>query len=114
MEFNHPITNIPLELNGPIMWPDISQIKCDTPVCGYRDNRVQFKDYPEWINKPCPKCGGNLLTNADMDTCIKSLITIDKINRFGQWLPKWLQSLIFGKKVKVNFDMNGSGKLFKD
>ena len=43
----------------------ISGIKCDNTLCDYRDDSVSVESYPQWINKPCPKCGENLLTEED-------------------------------------------------
>lgn len=43
----------------------ISGVKCDTPLCTYREDGVQSKDYPQWLGRPCPKCGANLLTVKD-------------------------------------------------
>ena len=37
-------------------------IKCDNTKCDYIDLSVKFEEYPKWIDKPCPKCGTNLLT----------------------------------------------------
>ena len=34
-------------------------IKCDNPNCDYKDMSVRY------LNKPCPKCGQNLLTKHD-------------------------------------------------
>lgn len=45
----------------------ISGIKCD--YCDYRKDDVNFKEYPEYINKECPKCGHNLLTEQDYNKC---------------------------------------------
>lgn len=39
-------------------------IKCDNEVCNF----IEYMDHvdPEiWLNKPCPKCGENLLTEED-------------------------------------------------
>ena len=47
----------------------ISGIKCDRDSCGYRDDSVKFKDYKKWVNKPCPKCGMNLLTIKEFLMC---------------------------------------------
>lgn len=47
----------------------VSGIKCDKPGCNYADAEVKFEDYPNWINKPCPECGENLLTQQDYDFC---------------------------------------------
>ena len=40
-------------------------IQCDNPTCDYNDPTVQYESYPEYVNKPCPKCGSVLLTEAD-------------------------------------------------
>lgn len=50
-------------------------IKCDNPNCDYKDESVKFEDFEEWLNKPCPECGWNLLTNEDFEN-IKDLFTI--------------------------------------
>lgn len=46
-----------------------SGIKCDN--CDYRDDSVIFEDYPSYINKECPQCKANLLTQEDYDECVK-------------------------------------------
>ena len=46
---------------------EIKGIKCDS--CDYHDDSVEYKDYPSWINKHCPKCNANLLTQEDFDSC---------------------------------------------
>jgi hypothetical protein len=46
---------------------NIRGIKCDHPKCGWNDMTVPFTDYDRWLNKPCPKCGHNLLTQKDYD-----------------------------------------------
>ena len=56
----------------------IGGIKCDNPDCDFKDMTVEFKDYSAWLNKPCPKCGANLLTQADLETS-KALIKIVNI-----------------------------------
>lgn len=49
------------------MKPKISirGIKCDS--CDFQDQTVKFENYKEWLNKPCPKCGDNLLTEKDYE-----------------------------------------------
>lgn len=56
----------------------ISGIKCDNEACDYRDDSVQFVDYPQWLDKECPNCGDNLLTQEDYDTCLY-FINLSKI-----------------------------------
>lgn len=47
----------------------IQGIKCDNEECDYVDPTVQYEEYPNWLNKPCPMCGENLLTEkAYQDT----------------------------------------------
>ncbi len=47
----------------------ISGIKCDNPSCDYRDDTVKFEEYKDWIDKPCPECGTNLLTKKEVKMC---------------------------------------------
>lgn len=44
---------------------DVKGIKCDNPSCDFIDMSVEFEDYENWLNKPCPKCGSSLLTDHD-------------------------------------------------
>jgi len=57
-----------------------SGIKCDNPKCDYAEENVKPEDYKEWLNKPCPKCGSNLLTQADYDNVQMLLNIVDKFN----------------------------------
>ena len=63
---------------------NIKGIKCDNPDCDFRDETVKFEDYPLWLNRPCPKCGWNLLTQADLDAT-KALI---KLVNIINWITK--------------------------
>ena len=55
-------------------------IKCDNPECDYVDENVSYLDYPSWVNKPCPKCGENLLTEEDY-LKVKSMVDLmDTLN----------------------------------
>ena len=47
-----------------------SGIKCDTDGCGYHNPDVKFEQYPEYVNKPCPQCGANLLTQENYDATV--------------------------------------------
>ena len=40
-------------------------LQCDNPECDWTDVSISFSEYKEWIDKPCPKCGMNLLTQED-------------------------------------------------
>lgn len=56
-------------------------IKCDNPNCDYEDMSVRFEEYPAYLNKPCPKCGQNLLTKHDYNVA-KMVIGLCKL--FGR------------------------------
>lgn len=45
----------------------VSGIRCDNKDCNYEDNTVTRLNYPEYIDKPCPKCGDILLTQKDFE-----------------------------------------------
>ena len=38
---------------------------CDNPNCDYENPEVAFEDFKDWVDRPCPKCGENLLTEED-------------------------------------------------
>ena len=59
----------------------ISGIKCDNHKCDFKYESVLFENYPDWLNKPCPKCGQNLLTQADYDSCKILLSYVKAINK---------------------------------
>ncbi|EKS4344819.1 hypothetical protein QB607_002815 [Clostridium botulinum] len=84
---------------------NISGIKCDNPECDFRDDNALLEDYDKWLNKPCPKCGANLLTQADYDNT-KAIVEIAKT--MNEFLPerKDDEKIVTGK-----FEMNGTGNI---
>jgi len=56
---------------------NINGLTCDNTECDYQ-NDVPFEEYQDWLNKPCPKCGENLLTQEDLDTTTE-LIELTKL-----------------------------------
>lgn len=58
---------------------EISGIKCDNPQCSYHNESVKLEEYPQWIDKPCPICGENLLTKENYDACMIYIDTLTKI-----------------------------------
>lgn len=83
----------------------IKGIKCDNPDCDYNDMSVKVEDYKDWLNKPCPKCGENLLTKKDYKNT-KRLIAFTKI--MNKILPKCKPE---DKKANMRIDMNGTGEM---
>lgn len=82
----------------------IKGIKCDNPECDYVNLDVKFEDYKQWLNKPCPKCGCNLLTKKDYIS-VKLLARIVKI--INKIAPPTKDEDV----IKVNVKMNGTGKM---
>jgi hypothetical protein len=59
-------------------------IGCDNPTCNYVDRNVKTDDFKNWIDKPCPECGENLLTQEDFDRSENLLDMIEKVNNMSQ------------------------------
>lgn len=86
-------------------------IKCDNKECDYSDMDIKFEDYPDWVNKPCPRCGANLLTEEDL----RSTKMLVEIIKDANKMVKDLNIDTSGSKVKVGVDMDGSGAInFRD
>lgn len=87
---------------------EISGIKCDN--CSYKDYSVKFEEYPSYINKPCPICSHNLLTQKDYDKCVKMYNIAEKLGKVSKVL-RWINPfhywrLVFGdKRKKVNMEI---------
>jgi hypothetical protein len=90
---------------------NVSGIKCDNKLCDFKDMSVKFEDYPKWLNRRCPCCTDNLLTEKDF----KLVSRMDYIfnNRVFKFLGKATGIFSFGKEKSINveFDLNGSGKM---
>lgn len=82
---------------------NIKGIKCD--VCDYRNDEVKVGKYEEWLNKPCPKCGTNLLTQEDFDNT-KMLISFTQM--MNSILPKSEDN---EESVNIAVKMNGTGSM---
>lgn len=81
----------------------ISGLKCD--YCDYRDESVQFSEYQESINKPCPECGQSLLTEKEYNNCLAMYKRVEHFKKAINIL-KWLNPfhywrLIFGDKREI-------------
>ena len=101
----------------------ISGIKCDTPHCNYREDDVTFEQYPNYINKPCPICSGNLLTQKDYDSCVKTYKIVKVLN-----ILKWINPFFYigsiyrflfkrnqeDHQVHVKYEDDGSKTLSKN
>jgi hypothetical protein len=84
----------------------ISGIKCDR--CEWKDISVKFKEYKHYVNKPCPLCGDNLLTEKHykLTKNITRFTTVFNILYF----PVHISRMIFSKKYRneklIRFEIN--------
>ena len=84
----------------------ITGIKCDNINCDYEDNTVIVEQYESYLNKPCPKCKSNLLTEADLRTVKVLMAVMD--NPIVKCIDK-IGKLFGDKEETIEIDMNGSG-----
>lgn len=84
---------------------NVMGIKCDNKSCNYINKNVLVEDYIKWLNKPCPKCGENLLTQEDYDNVRGMIKFIEMMNNF---MPKIGKD---EKKIAFDIEMDGSGKM---
>jgi hypothetical protein len=64
-------------------------IICDNPICDFKVKNPTGnpnEDISEYLNKPCPNCGQNLLTNEDYEQSLKLMRTINWANKWFSWL----------------------------
>lgn len=90
-------------------------IKCDNPNCTYRDDSVKPEEYPNYLNRPCPICGQNLLTEADFRSFCMILQTVNRINSLFNRMPNFIKKRAIQKSsdddANMTINFNGSGKL---
>lgn len=78
-------------------------LKCDAKGCDYADDTIHKNDSEMYVNTPCPECGANLFTEADLKVC-KFLLRLEKL--FG-----WIKIPSFRPSKRREFLMDGSGKI---
>lgn len=91
---------------GELIKINISGIKCDMPNCGWHDDTARFEDYDQWLNRPCPACRGNLLTQRDLDLTRKILARVGWFNRWFGWLTIFTKG---GWRQGGRIHMDGTG-----
>lgn len=79
-------------------------MKCDNPNCDFRDKSVKIEDLEEWLNKPCPKCGTNLLTESDYRSIRYLLDITGVINEITK------DEEVNSDVITLELGMNGTGK----
>ncbi len=83
-------------------------VKCDNPACDFRDKTAKYEDRLSWLNRPCPKCGQNLLTEKDLRAMEFMLTLVGIINIITKPFAKLFES---DKKTILSVDMDGTGKV---
>lgn len=89
-------------------------VKCDNPHCDYVEQSVKIEDYKNWVNKPCPKCGANLLTEADYKNVQLILRIVNFLNKIGNIInkiPPRKKVPSENERATLTFQMDGSGKI---
>lgn len=84
----------------------IQGIKCDNKNCDFRDMSVPYEDYAKWVNKPCPKCGANLLTAHDYKVC-QTVMALSKL--FGR-----IEVPEKDVDTKMDIELDGTDKIVFD
>lgn len=80
-------------------------IKCDNPYCNFRDDSAKVEDCKQWLNKPCPKCGQNLLTEKDY---LNTLLLIGMTKIINNIFPE----VDDDEKIStMAVEMNGTGEI---
>lgn len=57
-----------------------SGLKCDNPKCDWKDDTIELEKFGDWVNRPCPKCGENVLTEEDHKHAKNLLDAISVLN----------------------------------
>ena len=87
---------------------NIKGIKCDNTKCEYKDPEVKFENYSDFVNKPCPSCGANLLTEADFETVQRMMRLKDsKLMKCVESVGDFLGL----KKKNYKVDLDGDGNI---
>ncbi len=88
---------------------EVGGIKCDNPECGYTDPTAKRENFKDYLNKPCPECGENLLTQEDIDAVEAMEVMAKEINGLFPDLDT------SEEKHCIKAEMNGTGTVeFKD
>ena len=92
---NNEVPNIEIDIKG---------IQCDNPKCSYSDMDIQVSQYTEYINKPCPLCGENLLTQESYDSVMAWIESAKIANQFSAEELKNIVTSMSPDEVDVALD----------
>jgi ssDNA-binding Zn-finger/Zn-ribbon topoisomerase 1 len=81
---------------------DLGLIICDNPKCNFKfDLNKSTIKLEEFINRPCPNCGQNLLTQKDYNTSKKLIMIINFINKWFSWITIFMSKKRLTKTYPV-------------
>jgi len=80
----------------------IQGIKCDS--CTWKDMSVPYDKYPEYVNRACPCCGENLLTEQDYLTTRTIVAFTKAVDEIFKDVPDTGDR----KAIKINMDGTGT------
>lgn len=84
---------------------NIGGLQCDNSDCDFKDMSIKVEEYEQWLNKPCPKCGENLLTEDDYRNAQFLLEMVKVANKI---YPKRNDD---DAVATMSVKMNGSGEM---
>lgn len=89
-----------------------SLVTCDNPKCDYT---VPYTDLTEkylvlYIDKPCPKCGENLLTMEDYLQHQNLMKYVNFINRWFSWITLFYSKKRLNKSNSVRIHIHDGVK----
>jgi hypothetical protein len=59
-------------------------LQCDNPNCDWKDTTIPAEDFVNWVDKPCPTCGENVLTEKDFNNWQAVMITASMLNSLSE------------------------------
>jgi phage FluMu protein Com len=84
-------------------------LKCDNPKCDWINETIPDEEFENWLNKPCPKCGENVLTDEDFKFAKALDSSIDFINQLSPealaMFNQTVLSLISANEIDVPDDI---------
>lgn len=83
-----------------------SGLKCDNPSCDWKDTTIPHTEYINHVNKPCPKCGENILTGEDYETAMYFHTVVDFINNMEN-IEKLKVTVDLHKGITFNIEEDG-------
>lgn len=102
-----------LEKNIDVIILNVGGIKCDS--CTYRNDNVTVDQYPDYVNKTCPKCKQILLTESDAKLVNRLRGITNGFNVILNFIvPNYFLRKMAPTKdnhVVSRYNMNGTGKI---